>query len=108
MHAIKKFTEEPTADEIRKVHEQIAPYINRTPVLTSSFFNQKTGASLFFKCENFQKIGAFKMRGAASATLALSENERKKRCGHPFLWKSCSGRSSGGQRAWNESLYRHA
>jgi threonine dehydratase len=56
---------------IRAAHERIRPYIHRTPVLTSERFDQASGGSLFFKCENFQKIGAFKARGATNAVFAL-------------------------------------
>ena len=58
---------------IRAAHERIRPYIHRTPVLTSSRLNQASGASLFFKCENFQKIGAFKARGATNAIFSLDD-----------------------------------
>ena len=60
-------------DKIRAAHERIRAYINRTPVLTSSRLNEASGASLFFKCENFQKIGAFKTRGATNAVFALDD-----------------------------------
>jgi threonine dehydratase len=60
-------------NKIRAAHERIRPYIHRTPVLTSERLNAASGASLFFKCENFQKIGAFKARGATNAVLALDE-----------------------------------
>ncbi len=63
----------PTFDDMLAAHERIAPYIHRTPVLTSSFLNELTGAQLFFKCENFQKAGAFKVRGASNAVFGLSE-----------------------------------
>ena len=56
---------------IRAAHERIRPYIHRTPVLTSERLDQVSGGSLFFKCENFQKIGAFKARGATNAVFAL-------------------------------------
>jgi threonine dehydratase len=58
-------------DSIRAAHERIRPYIHRTPVLTSERLNEASRASLFFKCENFQKIGAFKARGATNAVFAL-------------------------------------
>ena len=58
-------------DSIRAAHERIRPHIHRTPVLTSSRLNEASGSSLFFKCENFQKIGAFKARGATNAVFAL-------------------------------------
>jgi threonine dehydratase len=58
---------------IRTAHERIRPYIHRTPVLTSSRLDAASGASLFFKCENFQKVGAFKARGATNAVFALDD-----------------------------------
>src|SRR5204862_2033533 len=54
-------------------HERIRPHIHRTAVLTSSRLDSVNGASLFFKCENFQKIGAFKARGATNAVLSLDD-----------------------------------
>src|SRR5215471_3510529 len=60
-------------DRIRAAHKRIRPYIYRTPVLTSSRLDSESGASLFFKCENFQKVGAFKARGATNAVFALDE-----------------------------------
>ncbi|MCA3450396.1 MAG: pyridoxal-phosphate dependent enzyme [Rhodobacter sp.] len=63
----------PTYDDVLAAHARIAPHIHRTPVLTSSFLNALTGASLFFKCENFQKAGAFKVRGASNAVFGLSD-----------------------------------
>jgi threonine dehydratase len=58
---------------ILSAHERIRPYIHRTPVLTSSRLDEANGASLFFKCENFQKIGAFKARGATNAVFSLDD-----------------------------------
>src|SRR3954465_6409510 len=58
---------------IRAAHERIRPYIHRTPVLSSSRLNVACGGSLFFKCENLQKVGAFKARGATNAVFALDE-----------------------------------
>src|SRR5881394_272020 len=60
-------------DSIRRAHDRIRPYITRSPVMTSSRLNEATGASLFFKCENFQKIGAFKARGATNAVFSLDD-----------------------------------
>jgi threonine dehydratase len=68
----------PTFDDVLEARERIKPYIHRTPVLTSSYFNQLTGAELFFKCENFQKAGAFKLRGASNAVFGLSEAQAAK------------------------------
>ena len=67
----------PTLSDINETHNAIAPYIHRTPVLTCQSLDEISGAQLFFKCENFQKIGAFKMRGAISAALRLSTAEKK-------------------------------
>ena len=64
----------PTYDDMLAAHERIRPYIHRTPVLTSSYLNDLTGAQLFFKCENFQKAGAFKVRGASNAVFGLPED----------------------------------
>ncbi|MDJ0826138.1 MAG: pyridoxal-phosphate dependent enzyme [Rhodobacter sp.] len=63
----------PTYDDMLAAHDRIRPHIHRTPVLTSSYFNELTGAELFFKCENFQKAGAFKVRGASNAVFGLSD-----------------------------------
>jgi threonine dehydratase len=68
----------PTYEDVVAAHERIAPYIHRTPVLTSSYFNELTGAELYFKCENFQKAGAFKVRGACNAVFGLDEETAKK------------------------------
>jgi threonine dehydratase len=65
-------------DKIRAAHERIRPYITRTPVLTSSRLDKASVASLFFKCENFQKIGAFKARGATNAVFALDDVTAKR------------------------------
>jgi len=67
----------PTFADMLLAHERIKPYIHRTPVLTSSYLNELTGAELFFKCENFQKAGAFKVRGASNAVFGLSDEEAK-------------------------------
>ena len=63
----------PTWDDVLVAHDRIRPHVHRTPVLTSSFLDRLTGASLFFKCENLQKAGAFKVRGASNAVFGLSD-----------------------------------
>jgi threonine dehydratase len=68
----------PDFDDVIAAHERVKPYIHRTPVLTSSFLNGLTGAELFFKCENFQKAGAFKVRGASNAVFGLSDEDAQK------------------------------
>ncbi|HVI83407.1 MAG TPA: pyridoxal-phosphate dependent enzyme [Chthoniobacterales bacterium] len=65
-------------DRIRAAHERIRPYIHRTPVLTSSPLDEASGAKLFFKCENLQKVGAFKARGATNAVFALDDATAKR------------------------------
>ena len=65
-------------DRIRAAHERIRPHIHRTPVLTSARLDEACGAKLFFKCENLQKIGAFKARGATNAVFALDDATAKR------------------------------
>ncbi len=65
----------PTWEAIVAAHMRIAPRIHRTPVLSSASLNTVAGAHLFFKCDNFQKTGSFKIRGASNAILSLSESE---------------------------------
>ena len=71
-------TQIPDFDDVIAAHERIRPYIHRTPVLTSQFMNELTGAELFFKCENFQKAGAFKVRGACNAVFGLTDEQAAK------------------------------
>ncbi len=63
---------------IQEAHDRIRPYIHRTPVLTNQTINALAGAELFFKCENFQKIGAFKARGGLNAVLQVAANQEGK------------------------------
>ncbi|MGC2672597.1 MAG: pyridoxal-phosphate dependent enzyme, partial [Candidatus Acidiferrum sp.] len=65
----------PTWDAIREAHVRIASRIHRTPVLTSRSLDAIGGAQFFFKCDNFQKTGSFKIRGAANAILSLTDEE---------------------------------
>ncbi|MGD8782741.1 MAG: pyridoxal-phosphate dependent enzyme [Ignavibacteria bacterium] len=68
----------PSKTDIVECHKKILPFVNKTPVLTSSSLNKIFGCELFFKCENFQKVGAFKYRGAANAVLSLTKEELSK------------------------------
>ena len=68
----------PTFEDVKAARERIRPYVHRTPVLTSSYLNGLTGAELFFKCENFQKAGAFKVRGASNAVFGLADEQAKR------------------------------
>jgi threonine dehydratase len=67
-----------TLDFIREAHERIGARVHRTPVITSRTFNEAAGREVFFKCENFQRAGAFKMRGATNKILSLSDEERRR------------------------------
>ncbi len=64
---------------IIETHQRISSFIHNTPILTSSLLNEIVGAKLFFKCENFQKMGAFKMRGAINAIMQLTDEQKQKR-----------------------------
>ncbi len=68
-------SEYPTIADIRGAAERIKPFINRTPVLASTTINRITGGEVCFKCENFQKVGAFKIRGATNAVSKLSNDQ---------------------------------
>jgi threonine dehydratase len=67
--------DEPTIKEIREAYERIKPFVHRTPILSSRTVNQICHAEIFFKCENFQKGGAFKIRGATNAVFSLAKRE---------------------------------
>jgi len=64
--------------EIDAAYQRVKPYVNKTPVMTSSTLNQLLDCQCFFKCENFQKVGAFKFRGAINTLLQLSPEERER------------------------------
>ena len=68
----------PTYQDMLDAHERIKPHINRTQILTSEYLNDLTGAKLFFKCENFQEPGAFKVRGASNAVFGLTDEQAAK------------------------------
>src|SRR5882724_2492933 len=63
---------------IREARERIAGHIHRTPVVTSRLFNEVSGKDVFFKCENLQRAGAFKIRGAANRILSLTDEEKQR------------------------------
>lgn len=68
----------PTYQDMLEAHKRIEPHIRRTPVRVSDYLNELTGAQLFFKCENFQEPGAFKVRGACNAVFGLDEAQAAK------------------------------
>src|SRR5215216_2675661 len=65
----------PTLQDIQQAAQRIKPYIHRTPVLTNESLNEKVGAQVYLKCENMQKVGAFKFRGASNAVWSLNNEE---------------------------------
>ncbi len=74
---IPYFENVPNGEDLKLVHNTIKPYIINTAVLSHPDINAMIGAEVYFKCENFQSIGAFKIRGAAAAALALTEEQRR-------------------------------
>jgi len=64
-----------TLNDIREAAKRIKPYAHRTPVLSNESLNERVGAQVFLKCENLQKVGAFKFRGACNAVFSLSDEE---------------------------------
>ncbi|TXT60541.1 MAG: L-threo-3-hydroxyaspartate ammonia-lyase [Promethearchaeota archaeon] len=68
----------PEYQDIIEAYHRINDYINKTPVITSRTLNKKTEADIFLKCENFQRVGAFKMRGAVNALSQMSEEQKNK------------------------------
>jgi threo-3-hydroxy-L-aspartate ammonia-lyase len=67
-----------TIEQIKEAAERIRGHVHRTPVVTSRSFNEATGKEVFFKCENLQRAGAFKIRGATNKILSLSEEEKQR------------------------------
>src|SRR5260370_16285049 len=78
-HAEPPAPQQPDWRAITEAHARIAPHIHRTPVLTCATLDSLTGARLFFKCENLQKTGSFKIRGATNAIFSLSDEEAGRR-----------------------------
>ncbi|XLS31013.1 threonine/serine dehydratase [Flavobacteriaceae bacterium M23B6Z8] len=68
----------PTKNDVLNSMQRVAPHVHRTPVLTSRLLNEISGAHIYFKCENFQRMGAFKMRGAVNAILQLTKEEKER------------------------------
>jgi threonine dehydratase len=89
-----------TKEAIEKAAERIDSYIHHTPVMTNQSINEMFGINFYFKCENFQKIGAFKIRGGMNASLSLDANQLKN--GAQILTSS-KGRCSKG--LWGRSDY---
>ena len=75
---VKPGDDVPSIEHIRRAAERIGPFIHRTPVLTSNAVNEVSGAGVFFKCENLQKAGSFKARGATNAVFSLPEEQARR------------------------------
>jgi threonine dehydratase len=67
----------PSLSDIKRAHQRISRFVERTPILNSQSINEISGAEVFFKCENFQKTGSFKMRGASNAIFSFRPEERE-------------------------------
>ncbi|MEQ8243766.1 pyridoxal-phosphate dependent enzyme [Fulvivirga sp.] len=68
----------PSLAALKEAHERVKPHVHRTPILTSGSINEIAGCEIYFKCENFQKVGAFKARGGVNAILSLDKETLKK------------------------------
>jgi len=68
----------PAFEELQNAVKRVKPYVHKTPVMESRLMNEKTGSRVYFKCENFQRMGAFKMRGAINAILQIPKEQRAK------------------------------
>ena len=77
-NSVKEMNLIPTYTDVLSAADRIKPYAHITPVMTSFWFNKELNTELYFKCENFQKVGAFKFRGACNAVLSLAEQDGKK------------------------------
>ena len=74
---IFQLNKEPTFQDVKNSSNRIASFVHNTPVLTNRSINSKVSGKIYFKCENFQKTGTFKMRGASNAVLSLTKEEKK-------------------------------
>lgn len=87
----------PSLSDIKRAHQRIQQYILRTPVFTSDSVDEMAGTNIYFKCENFQKVGSFKMRGAANMILGFRPEERT----HGFATHSSGNHAQAVARASN-------
>ncbi len=99
---------EVTYADVAAAHERIKPFAKRTPVLTSSTVDALTGAKVHFKCENFQRMGAFKFRGAYNALSQLSSAAETQRRRRLFFGQPCAGGGAVGEAARRSRDHRHA
>jgi threonine dehydratase len=95
-------------DLVVEAQKRLEGHAHVTPVMTSQTLNDITGAHIFLKCENFQRMGAFKFRGAFNAMSQLTEEQKKTRRSHLVLRQPCPGRCPGGTSAGNPDGGGHA
>ena len=95
-------------EEIVQASKRLEPWVHRTPVMTSKTLDARSGATVFLKCENFQRVGAFKFRGAMNALLQLDDAAKGGRRRDAFLGQSCAGTGAGGPVAGRAGNHRDA
>lgn len=98
----------PTYEDVAAAAERIKGFANKTPVLTSRTINNEFEAEVFFKCENFQRVGAFKFRGAINALLQFNEAQKKSWRGRFLFGKSCTSDCARIKNSWYSSNNHHA
>ena len=96
------------SDEVRQAVERLRPWVHRTPVLQSKTLNARSGGTVLLKCENFQRVGAFKFRGAMNALLQLSDAERAAGVVTHSSGNHAQAVALAGQLAWHSGLRRDA
>jgi threonine dehydratase len=95
-------------EHILAAEKRLKGYSHVTPIMVSRTLDRMVGAEVFFKCENFQRIGAFKFRGAFNSISQLSEPEKSTRRHHLFLGQSCPGRRFSREDAEYQNDHRDA
>ncbi len=98
----------PTLTDIRQAAERIRPYAHRTPVLTCASLDEQVGAQVFMKCENLQKVGAFKFRGACNAVFSLTDEEAARGVATHSSGNHAQALALAARAARYPGLHRHA
>ena len=98
----------PDIEAIRAAHRRISPRIHRTPVVTSASLDELSGAKLYFKCENLQKTGSFKIRGATNAVFSLTRRRGATRSSRAIFRQSRGCAFARGSLARNSGVHHHA
>ena len=97
-----------TKEAVELAAKTITPYIHRTPVLTIKCINELTDIDFYFKCENFQKIGAFKIRGGMNATLTLSADQLKNGIATHSSGNHAQALAFAAKKIRHQSIHRYA